>query len=53
LLVRAPGRVAAGQVRDQPVSFTAFVHTAASLLGLPAPAGAGAGEDLTTTRPAR
>jgi hypothetical protein len=46
LLVRAPGRVAAGAVREQPVRFTTFVRTAASLLGVPAPATAGAGENL-------
>jgi hypothetical protein len=46
LLVRAPGRVAAGAVREQPVHFTTFVRTAASLLGVPAPTTAGAGENL-------
>jgi hypothetical protein len=46
LLVRAPGRVAAGAVREEPVHFTTFVRTAASLLGVPAPATAGAGENL-------
>ena len=47
LLVRAPGRVAAGVVREQPVHFAAFVRTAASLLGVPPPTTAGAGEDLS------
>jgi len=46
LLVRAPGRVKAGEVRATPVSFRAFAKTAASLLGVPAPEGARAGEDL-------
>jgi len=46
LLVRAPGRVAAGAVREPPVHFTTFVRTAASLLGIPAPITAGAGENL-------
>ena len=46
LLVRAPGRVAAGAVREEPVHFTTFVRTAASLLGVPAPSTAGAGENL-------
>jgi hypothetical protein len=46
LLVRAPGRVAAGRVRETPVAFTAFARTAASLLGVPPPASAGPGEDL-------
>jgi hypothetical protein len=50
LLVRAPGRVAAGAVREQPVHFTTFVRTAASLLGVPAPATAGAGENLAPGR---
>jgi predicted AlkP superfamily pyrophosphatase or phosphodiesterase len=47
LVVRAPGRVPAGAVRTDPVAFTAFARTAASLLGIRAPAGAGPGEDLT------
>ena len=51
LLVRAPGRVAPGTVRDAPVTFTAFTHTAASLLGLPPPGAAGAGEDLAAAPP--
>ncbi len=51
LLVRAPGRVPAGVVREHPVHFTAFVRTAASLLGIPAPTTAGAGENLAA--PAR
>jgi arylsulfatase A-like enzyme len=46
LLVRAPGRVPAGVVLEQPVHFTAFVRTAASLLGVPPPTTAGAGENL-------
>src|SRR6185436_12544497 len=41
LLVRAPGRVAAGVVRDAPVAFGAFARTAAALLGIaPPPAAA-------------
>jgi hypothetical protein len=47
LLVRAPGRVPADATRDTPLSFTAFAHTAAALLGVRAPAQAGEGEDLT------
>lgn len=46
LLVRAPGRVKAGQVRERPVAFTAFARTAASLLGIAPPAAAATGEDL-------
>jgi Type I phosphodiesterase / nucleotide pyrophosphatase len=49
LLVRAPGRIAAGRVREAPLAFTAFARTAAALLGLPPPAAAGPGEDLTIT----
>jgi hypothetical protein len=47
LIVRAPGRVTAGAVREAPADATAFARTAASLLGIRAPAAAGAGEDLT------
>jgi microcin C transport system substrate-binding protein len=50
LLVRAPGRVPAGVVREAPVSFTAFARTAASLLGVRPPAGARGGEDLAARR---
>jgi hypothetical protein len=41
LLVRAPGRVPAGVVLDEPISFASFARTAASLLGIGdfAPAG--------------
>jgi predicted AlkP superfamily pyrophosphatase or phosphodiesterase len=46
LLVRAPGRVPAGAVREAPVAFTAFARTAASLLGVRPPAAARGGEDL-------
>jgi predicted AlkP superfamily pyrophosphatase or phosphodiesterase len=46
LLVRAPGRVKPGAVRDKPVSAKAFARTAASLLGVPAPEAARTGEDL-------
>jgi hypothetical protein len=46
LLVRAPGRVPAGAVREAPISFTAFARTAASLLGVRPPAAARDGEDL-------
>jgi arylsulfatase A-like enzyme len=54
LFVRAPGRVAAGSVVEQPVSFTAFSATAAALLGVRAPSGAaGEGRDLTSTTAAR
>jgi hypothetical protein len=34
LLVRAPGRVPAGRVLDEPVSFATFARTAAALLGV-------------------
>jgi hypothetical protein len=51
LLVRAPGRITPGTVRDAPVTFTAFTRTAASLLGLPPPGAAGAGEDLAAAPP--
>jgi hypothetical protein len=47
LLVRAPGRVAAGSIRETPVWFTAFARTAAALLQVPPPAAAAEGEDLT------
>jgi type I phosphodiesterase/nucleotide pyrophosphatase len=47
LLVRAPGRVPGGATLDAPIAFTAFARTAASLLGIRAPAGAGGGPDLT------
>jgi predicted AlkP superfamily pyrophosphatase or phosphodiesterase len=46
LIVRAPGRVPAGAVRDAPLPFTAFARTGASLLGVRPPAPAGDGEDL-------
>jgi arylsulfatase A-like enzyme len=46
LLVRAPGRVPAGQERRGPVAFATFARTAAALLGIRLPAGAGTGEDL-------
>ena len=51
LFVRAPGRVPEGATVDGPVAFTAFAHTAASILGVRAPAAAGPGEDLTEKRP--
>jgi hypothetical protein len=50
LLVRAPGRVPAGVVREAPVSYAAFARTAAALLGVRPPAGARAAEDLTGGR---
>jgi type I phosphodiesterase/nucleotide pyrophosphatase len=37
LLVRAPGRFAAGVVHEAPVSFTTFTRTAAALLGIVPP----------------
>jgi arylsulfatase A-like enzyme len=46
LLVRSPGRVPAGEVRDEPIAFSSFSRTAAALLGVGAPAG-DAGRDLT------
>jgi arylsulfatase A-like enzyme len=51
LLVRAPGRVAAGAVVREPLPFSSFAHTAATLLGVPPPAGALPGADLTARRP--
>jgi hypothetical protein len=53
LIVRAPGRVPTGIVRAEPVAFTAFARTAASLLGIRAPEAAGKGEDLTSGSPKR
>jgi hypothetical protein len=50
LVVRAPGRVQAGQVRDAPAGAAAFARTAASLLGVRAPAAARDGEDLAAPR---
>ena len=47
LLVRAPGRVAAGQVDPTPTSFATFTKTLASLLGVRPLAGDWGGEDLT------
>jgi hypothetical protein len=47
LLIRAPGRVAAGRVRKTSVSFAVFAHTAASLLGARAPSAAEPAEDLS------
>jgi len=47
LLVRAPGRVAAGQVDPTPTSFATFTKTLASLLGIRPLAGDWGGEDLT------
>jgi arylsulfatase A-like enzyme len=47
LLIRAPGRVAAGRVREAPVSFAVFARTAASLLGMRAPRAAEPAEDLS------
>ena len=47
LLIRAPGRVRAGQIRTRPVQFTAFARTAAALLDIRPPAPAARGEDLT------
>jgi hypothetical protein len=49
LFVRAPGRVPAGAVIDQPLSFTAFATTTAALLGVRPPSAAEAGRDLTKT----
>lgn len=48
LLVRAPGRVAAGQVDPTPTSFATFTKTLASLLGIRPLAADWGGEDLTT-----
>jgi hypothetical protein len=46
LLVRAPGRVAAGRVEPRPVPPSTFAVTAAHLLGVAPPAGARGGRDL-------
>jgi len=54
LLVRAPGRVAAGQVDPTPTSFATFTRTLATLLGIRPLPGDWGGEDLTaraTTAP--
>ena len=51
LLVRAPGRVAAGAVIDAPLPFATFTRTAASLLGVRPPATARPGSDLTAGAP--
>lgn len=54
LLVRAPGRVGAGQVDPTPASFATFTKTLASLLGIRPLPGDWGGEDLTaraTTAP--
>jgi predicted AlkP superfamily pyrophosphatase or phosphodiesterase len=50
LVVRAPGRVAAGTVVDGPLPYSAFTRTAAALLGIRPPADAAPGPDLTTAR---
>ncbi|UQA57528.1 alkaline phosphatase family protein [Polyangium aurulentum] len=47
LLVRAPGRVAAGRVVEAPLGPAAFTRTAASLLGVPPPKAAEPGLDFT------
>jgi hypothetical protein len=47
LLVRAPGRVPAGQVLTDPHRFDAFARTAAALLEIPPPSAATGGTDLT------
>jgi hypothetical protein len=49
LLVRAPGRVAPGNVRHTPASFSTFARTASALLGVHAPATDRPGEDLTVS----
>lgn len=46
LFVRAPGRVRAGRVVEEPVSVRAFARTLASLLGVAPPAAAAAARDL-------
>lgn len=50
LLVRAPGRVAAGREIDAPLPAGAFTRTAASLLGVTPPAAAAAAPDLAGSR---
>jgi hypothetical protein len=47
LVVRAPGRVAAGRVIAAPMDFRAFARTAAAVLGIEPPPSAKPGEDLT------
>ena len=47
LLVRAPGRVGAGQVERAPTSFATFTKTLTSLLGVRPLGGDWGGEDLT------
>jgi hypothetical protein len=50
LLVRAPGRVAAGATIGEPRPFSTFVQTASSLLGIPPPTAAEPGADLAAAR---
>ncbi|HXI56099.1 MAG TPA: alkaline phosphatase family protein [Polyangia bacterium] len=47
LLVRAPGRVAAGRTVDGALPFSTFTRTASALLGVRPPTGAQPGQDLT------
>jgi hypothetical protein len=47
LVVRAPGRVAAGAIVEESVEFGAFARTAAALLGVPPPSSASTARDLT------
>ena len=51
LLVRAPGRVPAGVVVNEPVGFGAFARTAAALLEIDPPVAAARAQNLTLTKP--
>jgi hypothetical protein len=46
LVVRAPGRVAAGRVEPKPLRAASFAVTTAHLLGVAPPPGARGGRDL-------
>jgi hypothetical protein len=53
LLVRAPGRLAAGARVDASLEFASFARTAATLLGVAPPAGIEGGVDLACLRKGR
>jgi hypothetical protein len=51
LFARAPGRIAAGRVLDEPIAFTTFTRTLESLLGLPPRASGDAASWKSLTTP--
>ncbi len=51
-LVRAPSRVAAGRVVDEPISFASYARTAAALLGVDPPSRASPGTSFVEREPA-